>query len=126
LVSPIIPFRKRVRWVLDSELFWEDLMSDRADFYIEKVRYNKGHTKIVWVSVREDDGKRLGGAYNMVRTKMVSLMRQGKQFMTIIRNEEGKYRRGQKLSYVLVKGSAFLRTDTDEVEQDQLSDIPEF
>jgi hypothetical protein len=101
-------------------------MSERADFYIEKVRYNKGHTRIVWVSVREDDGKRLGGAYNMVRNRMVNLMRQGKQFMTIFRNEEGKYRRGQKLCFVSIKGGTFLRTDTDEVEQDQLTDIPEF
>jgi hypothetical protein len=101
-------------------------MNERADFYIEKVRYNKGHTRIVWVSVREDDGKRLGGAYNMVRNRMVNLMRQGKQFMTIHRNEAGKYRRGQMLSFVQVKGTAFLRTDANEVEQDQVADIPEF
>jgi hypothetical protein len=101
-------------------------MNERADFYIEKVRYNKGHTRIVWVSVREDDGKRLGGAYNMVRNRIVNLMRQGKQFMTITRNEEGKYHRGQKLAYVLVKGSVYLRTDTEEVEEDHLADIPEF
>ena len=37
-------------------------MTDRADYYIEKVRYNKDHTRIVWVSVREDSDKKLGGA----------------------------------------------------------------
>jgi hypothetical protein len=46
--------------------------------------------------------------------------------MTIYRNEAGKYRRGQKLSFVLIKGTTFLRTDADEVEQDQLADVPEF
>jgi hypothetical protein len=101
-------------------------MNERADFYIEKVRYNKGRNRIVWVSVREDDGKRLGGAYNMVRNRVVNLMRQGKQFMTIFRNDAGKYRRGQKLSFVQVKGSTFLRTDEDAVEQDYLLDVPEF
>ncbi len=101
-------------------------MGDRADFYIEKVRYNKGHTRIVWVSIREDKGPKLGGSYNMVRRQMVSLIRKGKQFMTIFRNEEGKYRRGQKLAVIRVKGMEYLRTDEDIQENDRLQDLPEF
>ncbi len=101
-------------------------MSDRADYYIEKVRYNKSHTRIVWVSVRQDSSSRLSGAHNMVRKKMVSLMREGKQFMTIFRNAEGKYRKGQKISVVRVKGTEYIRTDRDELEKDQLEDLPEY
>ncbi len=101
-------------------------MSERADFYIEKVRYNKNHTRIVWVSVREDSSNKLSGAYNMVRKKMLSLMGEGKQFMTIFRNPEGKYRKGQKITMIKVKGADYIRTDLDETEKDQLKDLPEY
>lgn len=101
-------------------------MSNRADYYIEKVRYNKGHTRIVWVSVRQDSDKKLGTPYNMVRKKMVSLIRAGKEFMTIFRNEEGKYRKGQKVSTIRVKGSEYIRTDQAETETDQLENLPEY
>jgi len=101
-------------------------VSDRADFYIEKVRYNKDHTRIVWVSVREDSSKKLSGPYNMVRKKIVSLLHEGKQFMTIFRNEEGKFRRGQKIGVVSIKGNEYIRTDQAETEKDQLENLPEY
>jgi hypothetical protein len=102
------------------------MMAERADFYIEKVRYDQGHNKIIWVSVREDSGTKLSGAYNMVRKKMMHLMGEGKQFMTIFRNPEGKYRRGQKLSAVKVKGITYLRTDLEAVENDLLDNVQEY
>jgi Protein of unknown function (DUF3892) len=101
-------------------------VSERADFYIEKVRYNKNHTRIIWVSVREDSSNKLSGPYNMVRKRMVSLIGEGKQFMTIFRSPEGKYRKGQKISVIRVKGIEYLRTDLDETEKDQLKDLPEY
>ncbi len=101
-------------------------MSDRADFYIEKVRYNKGRTRIIWVSVRQDSSSKLSGPHTMVRKKMVSLLREGKQFMTIFRNPEGKYRKGQKISVIQVKGVDYIRSDQDETEKDQIEDIPEY
>lgn len=99
---------------------------DRADYYVEKVHYNKGHNKIVWASVRMNDGKRLGGAYNMLRSQMVKLLKQGKAFMTIYRSPEGKFRPGQKLSVVDVQGEPYLRTNSDPVDTDELQDVPEF
>lgn len=101
-------------------------MTGRADYYIEKVRYNKDHTLIVWVSVRQDSDSKLSGAHNMVRKKIVSLMRAGKLFMTIYRNPEGKYRRGQKISMIRVKGIEYLRTDQEEMGNDQLENLPEY
>jgi hypothetical protein len=101
-------------------------MADRADFYVEKVRYNKGHTKIVWVSVREDSGSKLSSAYNMLRKRMVHLIGEGKEFMTITRSPEGKYRRGHKLAVIKVKGVSYLRTDEEIQETDHLIDVPEF
>jgi Protein of unknown function (DUF3892) len=104
----------------------EHTMTDRADYYIEKVRYNKDHTRIIWVSIRQDNNSKLGGAYNMVRKKIVSLMHAGKLFMTIYRNPEGKYRKGQKIAMIRVKGTEYIRTDQEEMEKDQLENLPEF
>jgi len=111
-------------------------MTERADYYIEKVRYNKDHTKIVWVSVHEDNDTKLGGAYHMLRKKIVSLMRAGKRFMTIFRNSEGKYRRGVNIVTVRVNGTVYIQTDgvgadssgPDEkvTEKDLLENLPEF
>lgn len=101
-------------------------MIDRADYYIEKVRYNKGRTRIVWVSVRQESDAKLGGAYNMVRQKMVSLLHAGKLFMTIFRNPEGKYRKGRSISVIQVKGSEYIRTDQETMGKDQLENLPEF
>ncbi len=102
------------------------MLSERADYYIEKVRYNKDHSRIIWVSVREDSSKKLSGAYNMVRKRIMSLMHDGKQFMTIFRNDEGKYRKGQKILLISVKGNEFIRTDADQTEKDQLENLPEY
>lgn len=104
----------------------EGTVTERANYYVEKVRYNKGHTRILWVSVRQDSDTKLSGAYNMVRKKMVSLIRKEKQFITIFRSPEGKYRKGQKISIVRVKGADYLRTDQGEAEQDLLEDLPEY
>ncbi len=101
-------------------------MADRADYYIEKVRYNKDRTRIVWACVHEDEKTKLGGAYNMLRKKIVSLMLAGKSFMTVYRNPEGKYRKGQKIVAVSINGLEYVRTDGQAMELDLLENLPEF
>jgi hypothetical protein len=101
-------------------------VSERADYYIEKVRYTKDHSRIIWVSVREDNSSKLSGAYNMVRKRIMGLIHDGKQFMTIFRNDEGKFRKGQKILLVSVKGTEFIRTDPDQMDKDQLENLPEY
>ncbi len=101
-------------------------MDNRADFYIEKVRYSRSHNRIIWVSVREDSGPKLSGAYNMVRKQMVSLLQEGKQFMTIFRSPTGKYRKGKILNVMRVRGNEYLRTDADQIAIDKLEDLPEY
>jgi hypothetical protein len=102
------------------------MMTNRADYYIEQVRYTKDHNRIIWVSIRRDSDKKLSRAFNMVRRKIVSLLRSGNVFMTIHRNPEGKYRKGSVVQMVRVKGTGYLRTNQDEIEKDQLDNIPEF
>jgi hypothetical protein len=102
------------------------MMTHRADYYIEQVRYTKDHSRIIWVSIRRDSDKKLSRAYNMVRRKIVSLLRAGNVFMTIHRSPEGKYRKGSIVQMVQIKGIGYLRTDQDAIEKDQLQNIPEY
>ncbi|MEA4909161.1 MAG: hypothetical protein VB089_16180 [Anaerolineaceae bacterium] len=102
------------------------MAKEQADFYIEKVRYTKDRTRITWVSIREDSGKKLGVPYNMQRRRLVSLIRAGKRFMTIFRNPEGKYRRGKRLIMAQVNGQEVICTDPGGAGQDRLEDIPEY
>jgi hypothetical protein len=101
-------------------------MSDRADYYIEKVRYNTDHTRIVQVSVRENAGTKLGKPHAMPRKQVIDLLKQGKSFMTIFRNEEGKYRPGEGLHMASLNGVSYLRTDREHVKVDHLNNLPEY
>jgi hypothetical protein len=101
-------------------------MGQKADFYIEKVRYSKDRTRILSVSVREDSGAKLSKAVDMDRDRMIGLIKEGKNFMTIFRNDTGKYRKGQMVLIAEVNGKQFLRTDEHQVKYDQLDRIPEY
>ncbi|MBE0697488.1 MAG: DUF3892 domain-containing protein [Anaerolineaceae bacterium] len=101
-------------------------MGEKADFYIEKVRYSKDRKRILRVSVREDSGTKLTKAFDMDRDKVIGLILEGKQFMTIFRNDTGKYRKGQLVVMSEVNGRSFIRTDEHQVKTDQLDRIPEY
>ncbi len=101
-------------------------MGNRADYYVEKVRYSRSRNRIIWVSVRQDSGNKLSSAYNMVRKQMMTFIEEGKEFMTIFRSTTGKYRKGKKLNLTRVKGGEYLRTDESKVALDKLDDLPEY
>jgi hypothetical protein len=101
-------------------------MGQKADFYVEKVRYSKDRTRILRILVREDSGTKLSKAYDMDREKIIGLLHEGKQFMTIFRNDLGKYRKGQLVIISEVNGKSFIRTDEHQVKYDQLDKIPEY
>ena len=101
-------------------------MTERADYYVEKVHLTKERDRIIRVSVRQDNESKLSKPVNMARKQVLSNIQSGKQFMTIFRNENGKYRKGQKISSVHVNGEEFLRTDVVGINQDHLDGLPEF
>lgn len=101
-------------------------MGDRADYYIEKVRYSKDRTRILRVSVREDSGTKLSKAVDIDRTRLIDLLLDGKQFMTIYRGDTGKYRKGQLVVLSEQNGKNFIRTDNYQARYDQLNQVPEY
>jgi hypothetical protein len=101
-------------------------MANQADYYIEKVRYNDGHSRIVQVSVRLDKGKTLSEGFDMARKKMIDLLHQGKRFMTIYRSPEGKFRRGKLVSLIQMNSFEFIQTDPSPEKGDRLGDLPEY
>lgn len=101
-------------------------MSERADYYIEKVKYTKDHTRIIRVSVREDSGTKLSKPHDMPRKQVVELLQNGKHFMTIHRNDEGKYRKGHKIMMIQVNGVDYIHTSPTAGQNDHLEDLPEY
>jgi len=101
-------------------------MKNRADFYVEKVHFNKDHNHIIRVLVRQDSNSRLSKPGNMLRKQIISKMQAGQRFMTIFRNEEGRYHKGQSISFIHVNGEEFIRTDHETINQDHLDGLPEF
>jgi hypothetical protein len=101
-------------------------MSERADYYIEKVQYTKDHNRIIRVSVREDSGTKLSKPHDMARKEIIELLQNGKHFMTIYRNDEGKYRKGQKIVMVQVNGVDYIHTNPSQNQNDHLENLPEY
>jgi len=96
-------------------------MTERAEYYVEKVKYSRDHSHIVWVLVRQDKDGKLQPGKNMLRKTMLGLIKTGKQFMTIYRTEEGKYRKGEKVTLIQVKGVDFMRTDQGGMDESHVA-----
>lgn len=101
-------------------------MDKWADYGISMVRYNDERTHIVKVQVREDKGDTLGSAEEWLRTQVVSALERGKTFVTILQSADGKWRKGQDVHIVIVKGVKYIRTDQNQKASDNLENLPEF
>ena len=101
-------------------------MEKWADYGISKVEYNKEHTHIVRVLVHEDKGDKIGLGEEWIRTKVVSSIDNGKSFVTILKNKEGNWGRGEDVRVITVKGTKYIRTDQNSKEFDNLGELPEF
>ena len=101
-------------------------MEKWADYGISKVEYNKEHTHIVKVFVHEDRGDEISSGEEWVRTKVVSSIDNKKTFVTILKNKEGKWNRGEDVRIITVEGTKYIRTDQNSKESDNLGELPEF
>lgn len=98
-----------------------------ADYGISAVSYNnKKKTHIEKVKVHEDNGDTIGASSEWSRTKVVSTIEKGKTFVTIFKTAEGKWNKGEDVRIVKVKGTKYIRTDSNKTESDNLRNLPEF
>jgi hypothetical protein len=102
------------------------MSSQWADYTISAVRYNSQHTHIDQLEVRKDSGDSLGVANVWLRQDVISSIKSGKTFVTVLKNRDGTWRKGDNVSIVRVNGVEYLRTDGNSRASDNLGELPEF
>ena len=101
-------------------------MEKWADYGISSVRYNDRRTHIVKVKVCEDKRDKFGDAEEWSRNQVVSAMERGKTFVTIFKDADDKWSRGQDVHIITVNGVKHIRTDQNRRASDNLENLPEF
>jgi len=97
-----------------------------ADYCISAVRYNEDETHIVKVKVHTDEGDTIGNVSEWERESVVSAIERGNTFITIFKNTEGKWGKGQEVHTIKVNGKKFIRTDKNTTASDNLENLPQF
>lgn len=103
-------------------------MAKWADYLISAVRYKETDTSrfIVNLRVHRDLGDSVGPATEMSKAKVIELIDDGDTFATIYKDSNRKWNRGEDVRKVVVNGRAYLRTDANKRERDNLGELPEF
>ena len=101
-------------------------MDKWADYCISKVRYNSDHNHIDEVETRLDNGETIGSPQPMKRIDVVDLIHKMKKFITIKKNSEGKWIKGEDVRTVIINGIEYIRTDANNTKSDNLGELPEY
>ncbi len=101
-------------------------MEKWADYCISAVSYSEDPKHIKEAEVRQEEGNMIGPGKIWSRSQVVSSIESGDSFITILKSEDGKWKRGEDVHIIEVKGEKYIRTDKNEIEKDNLGDLPEF
>lgn len=97
-----------------------------ADYCISAVRYSDAPRHIIRAKVHEDKGDTIGEAEEWTRLEIVKKIENGRTFVTIFKTENGKWRKGEDVHVIEIRGKKYIRTDKNEIEEDNLGSLPEF
>jgi len=100
-------------------------MAKWADFLISGVLYTEADKKknISHVQVYEDKGNTVGLPFTLTRDEMLNKIDSNYSFKTTY-VKDGKYSQGENVRKVKIKDNVYLRTDRDEIEEDNLENLP--
>lgn len=101
-------------------------MSKWADYCIAARRYNSDHTHIVKVRLYPDNGDALGSAQEWTRAQVVEALKRGTTFVTIVKGDNGQWKRGEDVRRVTIGGADYIRTDNNNTAKDNLGNLPDF
>lgn len=101
-------------------------MSKWADYLISAVKYDHDHKHIDKVKVHEDKGDSVGEPKIDTRMEVVSVINKGFTFVTIYKNDQGSWNKGQKVFVVTINNKKYIKTVDNEKEEDNLENLPEF
>lgn len=101
-------------------------MSKWADYGISAVKFNSAHTHIDKVCCHADSGESIGPPSDYARADVVSAIKKGTTFVTILKNSEGKWNKGQPVYIFKVNGIEYIKTVDNSKAIDNLDNLPEF
>jgi len=101
-------------------------MSKWADYGISAIRYNADHSHITMVRMHADNGETIGVSSDQTRKYVISEIKKGTTFVTIIKNAEGKWSKGQPVYVIKVNSNEYIKTVDNKTECDNLENLPEF
>ena len=101
-------------------------MAKWADFGISAVRYSGNKTGIEQVMVHEDKDTTIGSGVEKTRNQVITGMKGGQTYVTILKGDGDKWKKGQDVHIIVVDGEEFIRTDANKRKSDNLENLPEF
>jgi len=101
-------------------------MAKWADWLISAVRYDEDHSRIVKVRAHPDKGDTVGPGEEQTRATVVSNIESGKTYCTMLKGDDGKWKRGEDVRVIRIEGEKFIRTDANRIRRDNLGELPEF
>ena len=101
-------------------------MTKWADFGISAVRYSSDEAYIDKVKVHEDKDTEMGAGIEKTRKQVIAGMKLGQTYVTILKGDDGKWRRGQDVHIIEIDGEEFIRTDANKKKSDNLENLPQF
>lgn len=100
-------------------------MGKWADYGISAVRYDSTNTHIEQVQIHEDTGSSIGKGQIVSRQTVVNAIEQGTTFITIIM-KNGKWNKGEDVFIVKINGKKYIKTTSNNTEDDNLESLPTF
>jgi len=97
-----------------------------ADYVIVGVQFRKEKKHIENLKVMEDLGDKLGNAQIQTRQEVVTFIERNKKFVTAYKKDSNNWKKGDEIQIVVINNIKFLRTDGDNIAEDNLSELPEF
>jgi hypothetical protein len=97
-----------------------------ADYVITAVKFKKEKRHIEQVKLMKDNGEKLDYEQIASRIEVVQFLNSGITFVTAYKNIQNKWQKGDNVSVVQINNIKFIRTDGNNVEEDNLGELPEF
>lgn len=101
-------------------------MAKWENYLISAVRYNTDHTHITDLMVHEDKDDKVGKGEIYPRQNIVDAINNGTTFVTIYKDSDKNWKKGQKVFVIIVNGTSYLKTVDNGKEEDNLENLPEF
>lgn len=103
-------------------------MGKWADYLISAVRYKVSLERkyILKLKVHDDKGDTVGAPSIWERDDVIKKIGENYSFVTIYKGDNNKWIKGENVKRIKVANNYYLRTDANEIEEDNLGELPEF